>query len=380
MLPEDYKQFSDKYFIRTRIILEGEGLNPFVLAQVFIRVGPGKVAGMKTAVEIIKKYSKIQDNGGHLYILGDGMDYSPCETLMIIMARIQDIVELETLYLGVLSEEITKLNDKIDINLGDITRTTESIVNAVQGKPVYYGGARHWGFYRDAEIAKAAFNGGAAGCSTDAGAATVGMVGMGTINHALENIMAWKYGYSNAVVEAILAFDRHIDPIVPRFALVDYANKEIDDSLTCAIELGDRLKGIRVDTCGENLSQNASLEETMFEKDLLIPEEDKKFWFGRGVTVSSACAIRETLNKNGFNNVDIMVSSGFGNPDKCKAFSRAEDILQMRLFDSVLVGGIFESRATTMDIVEVGVDPDHMKPFVKVGRKYRPNPRLRQVF
>lgn len=380
MLPKEYIQFSDKYFVRTRIILEGEGLNPFVMAQVFIRTGPGKVAGMQKAVEIIKEYSKIQDKGGHLYILDDGLNYSPCETLMLIVARIQDIVELETLYLGVLSEDITKLNDGIDICLDDVTRTMEQIVKDVPGKPVYYGGARHWGFLRDADISKAAFDGGATGCSTDAGAATVGQKGMGTINHALENIMAWKYGYSNAVVESLLAFNKHIDPNVPRYSLVDYENKEVDDSLISATELGPALKGIRVDTCGENLSQGATLKETMLSEHLPIPDEDKKFWFGRGVTVSSVWVIRIILDNHGFDNVNIMVSSGFGSPEKCKAFSRAEDILQMRLFDSVLVGGIFKSRATTMDIVSVGDDLNHMKPFVKIGRVYRPNPRLRQVF
>jgi len=380
MLSKKYAKFSDTYFVRTRIILEGEGLNPFVLAQVFIRTGPGKVAGMQKAIEIIKECSKIQDNGGHLYVLEDGMNYSPCETLMIIEARIQDIVELETLYLGVLSENITKLNDGIDICFDDVTRTVEQIVGAVPGKPVYYGGARHWGFLSDAEITIAAFDGGVTGCSTDAGAATVGQKGMGTINHALENIMAWKYGYSNAVVEALLAFNKHIDPNVPRYSLVDYANREVDDSLICATELGSTLKGIRVDTCGENLSQGATLEETMLSEHLPIPNEDKKFWFGKGVTVSGVWAIRSALDSNGFKDVNIMVSSGFGNPEKCKAFERAEDILQMRLFDSVLVGGVFRSRATTMDIVSVGDDLNHMKPFAKIGRVFRSTMRLKQVF
>ena len=57
MLSKEYIQFSDKYFVRTRIILEGEGLNPFVLAQVFIRTGPGQVAGMQKSVEIIIGFS-----------------------------------------------------------------------------------------------------------------------------------------------------------------------------------------------------------------------------------------------------------------------------------------------------------------------------------
>jgi len=51
----------------------------------------------------------------------------------------------------------------------------------------------------------------------------------------------------------------------------------------------------------------------------------------------------------------------------------------MKLFDSLGVGGIYESRDATMDIVAVGESIDTLIPMAKVGRVYRPNPRLKRI-
>src|SRR4029078_11576711 len=51
-----------------------------------------------------------------------------------------------------------------------------------------------------------------------------------------------------ATVRAAQAFDRHIDPDVPRIVLVDTFKDEAEESLRVADELGDRLWGVRLDT------------------------------------------------------------------------------------------------------------------------------------
>lgn len=385
-LPDDYRPYIDKYFLRAKKVLEAENLNPFVRAQVFIRKGPGFVAGMNDAVDIIKSYTNIlYQTEGDIYTLHDGFEYQSGETQMVIEARIQDIVELETMYLGVLSAATTKLNDKIDIDLKQVTKNMRSVVNVANGRPVSYFGARHWSFDMDSAITKAAYDGGAVSCSTDAGAATFGGKGMGTIPHALENIMAWKYGYKNAVVESLKAFDRVFDPSIPRVGLIDYANREIDDSLQSAKELGSKLYGVRVDTCGENIAQGALINSdfesawSLFGKDIIVPGKDKQFWFGNGVTVSGVFALRQALNNEGCNNVKIMLSSGFGNPKKVEAFTRAEELIGIKLYDALGVGGVFESRAATMDIVAVGDGLGSLKPMAKIGRTYKPNSMLAKI-
>jgi len=397
---ENYKQFIDKYFLRAREILKAEGLNPWIRAQVFIRKGPGKVAGVDEALEIINGCSdlvetpkslhatsslkrgvsldfgsaqepehapdfspRVLDNGGRVFSLNEGDVYEPAETLMVLEGRADDLIDLETIYLGVLSAETTKANDGHGVDTDSVRKNMAEVVEAAEGRPVSYFGARHWRYDEDAAITRAAFEGGATSASTDAGAATFGGVGMGTIPHALENVMAAKYGYENAVVESTKAFDRQMDKKIPRIALVDYANKEITDSLATARALNGNLYGVRVDTCGEN-----------------IPEEgvdgDRKYWEGRGVTVTGVYALRKALNKDGFEDVKMFLSSGFGKPEKVRAFVDAEKELGMKLFDALGVGGVFESRMATADIVGVGEFESSLREMAKVGRAYRPNPRL----
>ena len=52
-------------------------------------------------------------------------------------------------------------------------------------------------------------------------------------------------------VRAAEAFDKHIDPEVPRIILVDTFKDEAEESLRVADALGDRLWGVRLDTPSE---------------------------------------------------------------------------------------------------------------------------------
>lgn len=390
-LPERFEPYSDKYFLRTHEILEKEGLNPWVRAQVFIRKGPGEVAGIEESLAIIDRYTDLKKNGGKVYALPEGATYGPKETVMVVEGRIQDIIALETLYLGAITAATTRANDHVE--RVDTTKARENmrrVVDLAGDRPVSYFGARHWTFREDAAIAFAAYQGGATSCSTDAGAATFGQVGQGTIPHALENIYAWTAGKDKAVVEATRAFDRVIDPKVPRIALIDYNNKELDDSVAVADALNGRLAAVRVDTCGENVAQGALVSATCREADawkaagVPHPADDApeaRFWYGTGVTVTGVYALRKALDQFGHNNVKIILTSGFGDPEKVKAFVDAEKLLGVRLFDALGVGGIFKPcRMATMDIVAVGETAETLTPISKVGRPYNPNPRLTQLY
>lgn len=363
-LPIDYRPYIDKYFLRAKEILQKENLNPMVKAQVFIRLGGCFVKGINEAIEILCKYSDIEKTG-QIYSLFEGDYFEPGETLMIIEAPIQTIIDLETMYLGVLSAETTLYNDKKEINLAEVTSNMKKIVDLAGDRPVSYFGARHWRYSYDSAIAMACMLGGAKNCSTDAGAQAwgEGCRGIGTIPHALEAIYHWKYGLEQAVVEATKAFDKYIDKSIPRIALVDYANREIFDSIVTATELGGNLYGIRIDTCGENVMQGA------FE------EPKVKYWDGTGVTATGVYEVRESLNDCRLKDVKIILSSGFGNPAKVKAFIDFEKEFDTKLFDGLGVGGVFPSRMATMDIIEV-----EGKEIHKVGRNPKPNDRLRKVF
>jgi len=307
---------------------------------------------------------------------------------MFIDAPIQDIVELETFYLGIISTETTRYNDEVQsVDLDQVQTTVKAVVKAAGGRPVSYFGARHWHYSEDAAIANAAFEAGATSASTDIGAKTHGLEGTGTIPHALENVFALYYGKENAVVQATLAFDKHIDPSIPRISLIDYNNKEIDDSVATAQALRGHLDAVRVDTCGENVAQGVlpnltgSESQIWRQQGLPLPSPDHpyaKYWAGTGVTISGVFALRQALNQAGFEDVKIILTSGFGNPEKVKALVQAEELLGTKLFDALGVGGVYSPcRASTMDIVLAGETPDAMTPISKQGRSYHHNPDLK---
>ena len=361
-LPKNHEPFSDKYFLRAKEILVKDKLNPVVTAQVFIRKGNCKVYGIDEAVAILTKYGKNLE----IYALKEGDNFENGECLMRIKAPIQDIIDLETMYLGVLSAETTLKNGGKDIDLVQIAENMAQIATLVGDRPVSYFGARHWRYDRDAEISHACFAGFASDCSTDAGAKAQDKLGIGTIPHVLEAIYHWKYDLNDAVWYATDAFDKHIHIDVPRIALVDYANKETTDSLYLAEHAG-LLQGIRIDTCGENYMQGVT-------PLIAADTEPYKYWFGKGVCASGVYMVRKALNDAGKEHVKIILSSGFGNPAKVKAFIEAEKLCNMKLFDGLGVGGVFESRMATMDIIKVEDINIH-----KVGREPKPYDRLKKI-
>jgi len=367
-LPSSHKPYTDVYFLRSLEILEKEGLNPFVRAQIFLRKGPGIVAGMEETISIVKQYSVVHKNGGRIYTLCDDETYEPLVPIMLIEGRVQDVMTLETMMLGVISAEITRKNDQTDIDFSLISRNMRTIVDLAGGRPVVYFGARHWRYDLDKKISKAALESGACDCSTDIGALNMRKKGIGTIPHSLECIYAWKYGTDKAVIESLKAFDRYMDSVIPRIALVDFANKEIDDALTCARSLGDRLWGVRIDTAGENHMQGVTPDNG-----------DPPYWSSTGVCIRGVAAVRQALNKSGFQNINIVLSSGFGSISKVRAFIDAEQSLGIKLFDMLGVGELFPLRGATMDIVGVGESIDTIQPMAKAGRKYTENKKLQRV-
>ena len=73
----------------------------------------------------------------------------------------------------------------------------------------------------------AAIVGGCVGASTPAGARLAGLAPTGTMPHSLVLIFG-------DTVDAALAFDRHVEPDVPRIVLVDTFKDEAEEALRVA--------------------------------------------------------------------------------------------------------------------------------------------------
>jgi len=359
-LPASHAPYTDKYFLRTNEILKKEDINPVIAMKVFCR-GKGPVTGLEEAVEVLSKYSDLEQVGGEIWLINK-KNFANNEPLMVIKGPAQSFVELETMYLGVLSGAISTAVGLEAPEPKQVTDKVKRLKDIYMEIPIIYFGARHYHWSLDKEIAAAALKAGASQTSTDIGSANIGQKGVGTTPHVLTVILASIYGKENATVKTAELFDKHMPLEIPRVTLVDTFNREITDSLAVAKYFGIRNNAMRIDTCGENIGEGGS-----FSHDREI--QDPEFQTGTGVTIRLVSNVRNALIENGYGkNTDIFLSSGFGDEDKARAFVKANHEYREKtgyhLFSGVGIGEISPARFCTADIFEVAG-----KPLAKTGRE-----------
>ncbi len=360
LLPESHLPYTDKYFIRTRRILEKENINPRVSLNVFTR-GSGAVAGLEEAVAIFQKYSDLKHQKGELWITNK-KTYSPAEPLMIIKGPVQSLVELETIYLGVISQAISRAAGYAPPEPKQIKEKLQRLKGIYGDIPIIYFGARHYHWSLDEKIAAAALEGGAVQTSTDIGSSNIHLKGAGTTPHLLTIVLASVYGKEKATLKTAECFDKHMPPEIPRVTLVDTFNREITDGLAVARYFGTRKNALRVDTCGENIGQSGSPYQGK-------KQPDPTYQTGTGVSIQVVVNLKKQLIKEGFGQTTgIFLSSGFGNETKAQAFMDAHNRFKaetgLPLFQGLGIGEVSTARFCTADIFQV-----QDKPIAKTGRE-----------
>lgn len=275
-----------------------------------------------------------------VHSLADGEPLGSWEAAMTVEGDLSYFAHLESVYLGVLARR-TK-----------VASNTRAVVEAARGKPVLFFADRFDHFAAQGGDGYASMIGGAKGVATDAMAAWYGDRGLGTMPHAL--IAA----YGGDTVLATEKFAQFI-PEVPVISLVDFDNNSVETSLAVARKLGQKLWGVRLDT-----------SETLIDYSLAAEIGSRKPEELKGVNPTLVCKVREALDKEGFQHVKIVVSGGF-NPDKIKWFEESQVPVDSYAVGSWILSGNFDF---TADVVQVDG-----KPVAKVGREYRPNPRLKKV-
>lgn len=328
--------FSDSYFLRTQEILVKDNHHPRVLMQVFQRQN-AVVCGIDEAIAIIKKCAYDPDSLV-IHALYDGDQVEPWETVMTIEGDLANFSHLETVYLGSLSRQ-----SKIATNV-------RRVVQAANGKPVLFFPSRFDHYTVQAADGYAAHIGGVFGVSTPANGSMWGAEALGTIPHALIS------AYGGDTVRATKAFDAHTDRRIGRVALVDFSNDCVATALAVAREMGDALSAVRLDTA-----------DTLIDASVVPLMGTFK---PTGVCPQLVINVRQALDREGFSHVKIMVSGGF-NAERIRQFEATNVPV-----DVYAVGGsLFNDNINfTADVVMVDG-----KPCGKVGRMYRPNPRLSLV-
>jgi len=362
-LVKDYKIYTDKYFLRAKSILQQENINPIVRYQIFARKNITNLRGVNEAIYFIKK---VVGDKVKIFALENGKSYVAIQPIMKLEGRVQDLIDLETVYLGILSGSLTGY-----VDIEEIRKNSGAIVAAAGDKKVFYFGARHFYPWADSLIAEICCKAGFTGCSTDVGANAWEDKGVGTTPHSL--ILAYgidmrkKGTKGNPTLEATKSFDRYIDKSISRISLIDTFNDESHDAIITGVSLPN-LSGVRIDTCGENRARTSLPVEVTKLGNL-----GKKYLFGNGVTISGVWGLRRDLDEVNLEDVRITVSSGF-NSRKISAFMRADAVYQYMygkpMFDSIGTGSLMKDVVmATSDIVAYFDEAtEKWVPYAKTGR------------
>jgi nicotinate phosphoribosyltransferase len=328
--------YTDVYFNHARETLLGDGRHPRVVMQVFQKQH-AVLGGMDEAIAILKLCSDDWDELT-VHALYDGDEVAPWETVMTIEGDYTVFAHLETCYLGVLARRTL------------ISTNVRRVVEAARGKPILFFPARHDHHRVQTGDGYAAHVAGAIGVSTDAQASWWGGRGIGTVPHAL--IAA----YGGNTVLAATKFAESAAEDVNVVVLVDFENDSVRTSLEVARAMGNRLWGVRLDT-----------SRTLVDRSLWHEMGD---FDPRGVNERLVRKVRDALDENGFERVKIVVSGGF-DVERIREFEAKNVPVDSYGVGSSLIRG---DNDFTADIV---LTDGH--PSAKVGRTFRPNPRLELV-
>jgi len=327
--------YSDNYFNLTKELLEWDEHHPRVVMQAFQRKH-SVLGGVDEAVAILRRCSGRRGPEGEwvdgwpeleVRALHEGDEIVPWEPVLTIEGDYTLFAHLETVYLGCMARRTL------------IMRNVREVVEAANGKPIWYFPARHDHWLVQTGDGWGAHIAGAIGVSTDAQASWWGGRGMGTVPHGL--IAA----YAGDTARAARRFADRFAGDMNITVLVDFENDSVRTALEVADRLGEDLWGVRLDT-----------SDSLVDRSLLHQ-------MGRfrptGVNAKLVENVRNALDEAGHGHVRIVVSGGF-TAERIREFESAQIPVDAYGVGSSLIRG---ANDFTADVVRVDG-----RPCAKVGR------------
>jgi len=236
-----------------------------------------------------------------------------------------------------------------------IATNVTRVLRAANGKPVIFMAARHdhhlvqtgdgWAAYVAGAMVNAPI-----GVTSEAQSSWWGGRGVGTVPHSL------IASYGGNTVLAATKFAEWAPADLNVVVLVDFENDSVRTSLEVARALGPRLWGVRLDTSGQLVDKSLWNEMGDFDP--------------RGVNERLVLKVREALDHDGFEQVRIVASGGF-TAERISAFEESSVPVDAYGIGSSLIRG---ENDFTADVVMTDG-----RASAKVGRRFRPNPRLERV-
>ncbi len=363
---DDVGRWTDHYFSRTKKVV-GQFGDKQVTYAVFMRrpviFAPKIMADWIKAVTAARGAEvDIQLNYAEGQWVGAG------EPLLYITGSMYNLVDLETLYLQKLGAACVAANNAFTmcVELPEVSFLAMDARHAAgldMAEIMAYAASVGSKAAQDQVGAK-----GFIGNATDATAHYFGnATGKGTMPHAL-------VGYAGSTLKAAEMFVETF-PDDPLTVLVDYYGQEITDALTVCRRFpamaSDGKVSIRLDTHGGRFVEGLDPQESYSVLERHAPQAirryrndaELRYLTGTGVSAAAIFHLREHLDRNGFDQVKIVVSSGF-DVEKCKVMADAGAPIDVVGTGSFLPTKWTETYATA-DIVDYGG-----RPSVKIGREF----------
>ena len=358
--------WTDHYFLKTKKVVEAKG-DSRVTYAVFMR--RPVLFAPKLMVDWLHAVARERDTSFDIELnYEEGQWVGAGEPLLYIHGPFSQLVDLETIYLQKLGACCVAANNAFSMCV-ELPDTAFLAMDARHCAGLEMADMMAYAAAVGSEAAQAQVGAkGFIGNATNATAHYFGNdKGLGTMPHAL-------IGYAGSTLKAAEMF---VDtfPGEPVTVLVDYYGREITDALTVCRRFPDLasegLLSLRLDTHGgrfiEGLDPQASYAVLERHAPLAVRryrnDKELRLLTGTGVSASAIFHLRENLDREGFDNVKIVASSGF-DVTKCKVMADVGAPIDVVGTGSYLPDAWTETYATA-DIVSYDG-----RATVKVGREF----------
>ena len=329
--------FSANYFLKTRKIVLENIPNQIVTMQFFQREDDVMVCGLDECISLIHEFA-YEPSSLLIEALNDGDIVNNGEPVLKITGKYENFGFLESMIDGILARR------------SSVCTNTYRVMKVLNGKGIINMADRQDEYNTQIGDGYAAYVAGLKADSTDAMGLWWGGKGLGTMPHAL--IQICDGDICKAADYYLKSF-----PEEKVTALIDYHNNVVRDGLIIARHLKDKLKAVRVDT-------SKALIDHYFD------DKDTSSFDPHGVCKELIFALRKAFDDEGFNDVKIIVSSGF-------------DVKKIKDFEDHKVPVDIYGVGTSLVDISIGFTGDLVslngKPQAKEGRKNIPSTRLEKV-
>jgi nicotinate phosphoribosyltransferase len=270
--------YSANYFLKSNKIVREHEPNHIVTMQWFQRKDNVMLCGIDEAIALIHTFA-VNPEELEILALNDGDIISSNEPVLKVTGKYENFGFLESVIDGILARR------------SSVATNVKEVLDVANNTPVFSMADRQDDYLTQIGDGYASYVAGIRKVSTDAQGYWWGGKGMGTMPHALIQVCGGD------ILRAAEIYHKTF-PNEKVTALIDYNNNVVRDSLYLASKLGETLNAVRVDT-------SKALIDHYFD------DKDTSEFDPHGVCKELIFALREELDKNGYNWVKIIVSSSF---------------------------------------------------------------------